>query len=167
MQTRPDTIRAATSADAPAIAAIYNHYVANTTITFEEAEVTSAEIGRRIDAVQSAGLPWLVVANLGEVSGYAYATKWKERSAYRHSVESTVYLRNGFSGKGLAAPLYQAMLEELRQRGIHAVIAGIAQPNAGSVGLHEKLGFRHVANFSEVGKKFGRWIDVGYWQLLL
>jgi L-amino acid N-acyltransferase YncA len=160
-------IRPATAADAAMIAAIYNHYVTNTTITFEEIEVAPEEMARRIDNVFSAQLPWLVLEDAGHVIGYAYATKWKERSAYRFSVESTVYLRHDMAGRGLAKPLYQRLLEDLRHAGIHAVIAGIAQPNEASVRLHEKMGFERVAAFKEVGKKFDRWIDVGYWESLL
>jgi L-amino acid N-acyltransferase YncA len=160
-------IRTATAADASAIVSIYNYYVTSTTITFEEAAVTAEEMARRIDNVASAGLPWLVLESEGKVIGYAYATKWRERAAYRYSVESTVYLRQGHGGKGLAGPLYGALIAQLRECGVHAVIGGIAQPNEASVRLHEKLGFQRVAMFREVGRKFDRWLDVGYWELLL
>ncbi|NEX63334.1 GNAT family N-acetyltransferase [Noviherbaspirillum galbum] len=122
---------------------------------------------RRIENVKAAGLPWYLAEHEGDVVGYAYATKWRERSAYRFSVESTVYLRHGEGGKGLAGPLYEALIDQLRGAGVHAVIGGIAQPNEASVRLHEKLGFERVAMFKEVGKKFDRWLDVGYWELLL
>ncbi|WP_295995812.1 arsinothricin resistance N-acetyltransferase ArsN1 family B [Rugamonas sp.] len=160
-------IRDAVADDARAAAAIYNHFIVNTTITFEEQTVTDTEMAQRIADVQAGGLPWLVVEDDGTVVGYAYATKWRVRHAYRFSVESTVYLAPEFAGKGLGTALYSALLKNLTDKGFHLVIGGIAQPNTGSVALHEKLGFQKVAQFKEVGFKFDRWIDVGYWQLTL
>ena len=160
-------IRPATAADATAIASIYNYYIVETTITFEESPVTPEEMARRIDTVTSLNLPWLVHECDGEIIGYAYVTKWKERSAYRYAVESTIYLRHGDAGKGYARPLYEQLLSALCERGLHVVIGGIAQPNEASVRLHERLGFERVALFKEVGRKFDRWLDVGYWELRL
>lgn len=160
-------IRNAEVRDGAALAAIYNHYVSSTTITFEEQAVSDQEMGRRVQALQDSRLPWLVTEVDGEVLGYAYATKWKERSAYRFSVESTVYLRADAHGRGLGNQLYEELLAQLAALGVHAVIGGIAQPNPASVALHEKLGFQHVAMFREVGRKFDRWVDVGYWQRIL
>jgi phosphinothricin acetyltransferase len=158
------SIRAASGADAARICTIYNHYVAATTVSFEENAVTADDMAGRIADVQAAGLPWLVLAADGHIVGYAYATKWRVRSAYRHSVESSVYLDAGATGKGWGRLLYTALLDQLRAREVHRVIGGIALPNEASVGLHEALGFRKVAHFTEVGIKFGRWIDVGYWE---
>lgn len=160
-------IRPATSADAARIVAIYNRYVADTTISFEEQPVHEAEMAGRIRDVADAGLPWLVALHEGELVGYAYATKWRARPAYRYAVESTVYLADGASGRGWGALLYGRLLDRLREAGLRTVIAGIAQPNARSVALHERLGFRKVAHFAEVGYKFDGWLDVGYWQLSL
>jgi phosphinothricin acetyltransferase len=160
-------IRPATAADAERICAIYNPYVATTTISFEEQPVTAAEMAARIRDVDGAGLPWLVATLDGKLVGYAYATKWRARAAYRHSVESSVYLDHEFFGHGCGLRLYRRLIDELRARGLRTIIAGIAQPNERSVGLHERLGFRKVAHFSEVGLKFGQWVDVGYWQLNL
>lgn len=159
-------IRSATPADAAAICAIYNHYVLETAITFEEAAVRPVEMESRIRETLTA-LPWLVWDHEGTVRGYAYASKWKGRCAYRHSAEVTVYLDADFVGRGIGAQLYKALLTDLRQRNIHAAIGGIALPNPASIALHERLGFRKVAHFEQVGWKFDRWIDVGYWQLLL
>ncbi|NRR32912.1 N-acetyltransferase family protein [Oxalobacteraceae bacterium] len=159
-------IRAATSADAAAIAAIYNHYIATTTISFEEQAVDEAEMARRIEDV-SAKLPWLVCEEAGQVIGYAYATPWRVRSAYRFSVESSVYVSHAHPRKGVGLRLYQALIADLRQREIHMVIGGIAQPNPASVALHERMGFEKVAHFKQVGRKFERWVDVGYWELAL
>jgi L-amino acid N-acyltransferase YncA len=160
-------IRPARSSDADRICAIYNHYVAITTISFEEEPVSGAEMSRRIADVASANLPWLVMVEDDTLIGYAYATKWRVRPAYRYSVESSIYLDPAYAGQGAGRTLYEALLAELRGRDLHLVIGGIAQPNEASVRLHERLGFRKVAHFSEVGLKFGRWIDVGYWQLAL
>lgn len=160
-------IRPARAADADAICAIYNHYVATTTISFEEAPVTAAEMAQRIAAVEEADLPWLVMLEGETLVGYAYATKWRVRAAYRYSVESSVYVAAEHAGQGVGRQLYEALLAQLRERDLHLVIGGIAQPNEASVRLHERLGFQKVAHFSEVGLKFGRWIDVGYWQLKL
>jgi phosphinothricin acetyltransferase len=103
----------------------------------------------------------------GRVTGYAYATKWRVRSAYRFSAETSVYVEQGQGGKGIGKALYGALLEELRRREVHMAIGGIAQPNPASVALHESLGFKKIAHFSEVGRKFERWVDVGYWELRL
>lgn len=160
-------IRASESNDAAAVAAIYNHYIAETVITFEEEPVGANEIARRIDDVQSASLPWLIAEERGEVAGYAYATPWRTRTAYRFSVEVTVYLSADHSGRGIGSMLYGRLFPMLEARGIHAVMGGIALPNEASVALHEKFGLQKVAHFREVGFKFGRWIDVGYWQRTL
>lgn len=160
-------IRPATAADAARIAAIYNEYVLATTISFEEAEVSAAEMAARIADVGAAGLPWLVGLHQGAVVGYAYATGWRARAAYRHSVESSVYLAPQAAGRGWGSALYRTLIGRLREGGFRTVIAGIAQPNARSVALHERVGFRKAAHFAEVGFKFGRWVDVAYWQLSL
>jgi L-amino acid N-acyltransferase YncA len=158
-------IRAATIGDADAIARIYAHYVANTVISFEEQPVNAPEMAGRIAQVVSDSLPWLVAEQDGDrLVGYAYAVKWKGRSAYRHSVESSVYLDPACTGQRIGTRLYQALLQILRGQSIHTVIGGIGLPNPASVALHERLGFTQVAHFKEVGYKFGRWIDVGYWQ---
>lgn len=151
--------------DAAAICNIYNHYVQNTIITFEEEPVTIEEMQSRIAEVTSS-LPWFVFEENGKVVGYAYASQWKSRCAYRFSVESAIYLHPDFIGKGIGRRMYESLISELRNRSLHGAIGGIALPNEGSVALHERLGFVKVAHFKEVGRKFGRWIDVGYWQLL-
>ena len=159
-------IRPATPDDAAAIVAIYNHYVATTVISFEERPVTTEDMAGRIRDVLTA-LPWLVYEVDGQVIGYAYATKWRVRSGYRFSAETSVYLAPGQGGKGIGSALYKTLLDELRAREIHMAIGGIAQPNAASVALHERLGFEKVAHFKQVGRKFERWIDMGYWELQL
>lgn len=163
--SRPSAqIRAATSADAAGVADIYNHYVEHTVVTFEEVPVPAAEFAQRIDDVLSAAFPFLVAEEAGRLVGYAYATAWKQRSAYRFSTEVTVYLAPTELGRGIGTDLYAALFPLLEARGVHAAMGGIALPNEASVALHEKFGMRKVAHFAEVGFKFGRWIDVGYWQ---
>lgn len=160
-------IRSAHADDAKAIAAIYNPYILNTTISFEEEPVMDAAMAQRIAEVQAGGLPWLVAERDGKVLGYAYATKWRVRHAYRFSVESSVYLAPETARQGVGSALYTALLALLAERGCHLVIGGIALPNDASVALHEKMGYEKVAHFREVGFKFGRWLDVGYWQRTL
>ena len=161
-------IRNATAADAAALSAIYNRYVLDTTVTFEEKAVTGAEMASRIAEVQGASLPWLVAEDdAGTALGYAYASKWKGRCAYRFAVETTVYLDAPAHGRGLGRRLYERLLAALRESGMHVAIGGIALPNPASIALHEKLGFRKVGQFHEVGFKLGRWVDVGYWQVML
>jgi len=162
-----DSIRDATPEDAEQIASIYNHFILTSTITFEEETVTAAEMARRVVEVQSGSLPWLVATRGGQITGFAYATKWKVRAAYRHSTEITVYVRDGLGNSGIGSRLYARLIDTLRACGMHAVIGGVALPNEASLRLHRKLGFEQVAHFKQVGFKFGQWIDVTYWQRVL
>ena len=152
--------------DAKQICDIYNHYVVNTAISFEEEAVSEEELGRRISAV-TRSYPWIVYSEEGRIKGYAYASSWKERAAYRHTAEVTIYVEKGDLGRGLGTMLLERLIEELRAMHIHVAMAVIALPNDKSVGLHEKFGFRKVAHFTEVGFKQGSWIDVGYWELAM
>jgi phosphinothricin acetyltransferase len=160
-------IRGIVSSDVKEIAEIYNHYVRETIITFEEKPVLPTDFIERIQQIQSIRLPWLVAESDDVILGYAYASKWKERAAYRFSVETTVYVKPDCFKKGIGSSLYNELMDELKEKGFHAAMGGIALPNKASVGLHEKLGFTKVAHFTEVGYKFDQWIDVGYWQCIL
>jgi phosphinothricin acetyltransferase len=160
-------VRPATAADGAAIADIYNPFITDTVVTFEEEPVDARGMARRIDDVQAASLPWIVAEEGGRVVGYAYASRFRTRAAYRFSTEVTVYLAAGCEGRGLGTRLYNELFEQLRALGVHVVIGGIALPNDASVALHEKLGLRKVAHFAEVGFKFNRWVDVGFWQRTL
>lgn len=160
-------IRNATPADAAAIADLYAHYVDETVITFELDPVSAAEIARRIAAVQDADLPWLVTEEGGEVVGFAYAAPYRPRAAYLHSVELTIYLLRGVEGRGLGGALFRELLARLRQLPVHLALSLIALPNDASVAMHERLGFTFAGTFTEVGRKFDRWVDVGHWQLVL
>ena len=157
-------IRSATPADAAAIAALYNWYIANTVITFEVDPVPAAEMARRIESVLEAH-DWLVLERGGELLGYAYTGRYHARAAYRFAGESTIYLRHGVGGQGLGTTLYGELLRRTFARGLRTVIGGIALPNEASVRLHEKLGFVKVSHLARIGYKFERWIDVGHWQL--
>jgi len=160
-------IRAVEARDAEALARIYNHYVTHSIVTFEEEPVGGPEMLRRVSHVESDGFPWLVAEAEGRVVGYAYASKWKERIGYRFSSECSVYLDNEARGQGWGTRLYGALFPLLRKKDLHLVIAGIGLPNDASVALHEKFGMTKVAHFVEVGQKFGKWVDVGYWQVRL
>jgi phosphinothricin acetyltransferase len=164
MDTATATVRDAKASDAAAIVAIYNPYIADTAISFELDPVDIDEMAGRMATVERASLPWLVVERQARIDGYAYATPWRTRPAYRGAVETTVYLAPSACGLGLGRQRYRALLDALAQRGFHTAIGGIALPNTASVAMHEALGFRQVAQFAEVGCKFGRHIDVGYWQ---
>lgn len=149
--------------DAARLAEIYNHYIRNTVITFEVDELTANDFAARLEG-HPKNLPWLVIEADGDVIGYCYAAPWKQRSAYAHSVETSIYLDEKACGNGVGKRAYSHLLSEVS--GYHAIVGGIALPNAASVALHEGLGFQKVAHFPEIGRKFERWIDVGYWQLL-
>ena len=155
-------IRESTNSDARIIAEIYNYYIINTTISFELDPITPDEIVHRMKKYKEIG-PYLVCEENGEIVGYTYVSRFRERKAYEHSIESTIYLKNGYGGKGLGSKLYSELLSKVSQE-YHTITAGIALPNDASVRLHEKCGFKKVGHFSEVGRKFGRWIDVGFWQ---
>lgn len=160
-------IREALESDGEAIAAIYNPYIVGSVITFETIAVSGEEMASRIRETMDLGLPYLVATEDDRVVGYAYASKWKGRCAYARSVETSVYLDAAFHGRGIGRQLYVALLDALRELNMHAVIGGIALPNDASIGLHESLGFRKVAQFEQVGFKFDRYVDVGYWQTIL
>lgn len=158
-------IRSAEVADAGSVAGIYNYYIENTVVTFEEKTLAARDMAQRIDHVLAQGLPFLVAQDSqGRIVGYAYASRWNGRCSYRYSVEVTVYLAPDTSGQGWGSRLYQVLFEQLREQSMHVLIAGIALPNPGSVALHEKFGMQKVAHFAEVGYKHGQWLDVGYWQ---
>ncbi len=158
-------IRTATIQDAKEICEIYNYYILNSIVTFEEEIVAVSEMNNRIEQI-TAKLPWIVYEESGELLGYAYASEWKSRCAYKHSVESTVYLKPGAMGKGIGSKLYDELINRLKKIKVHAVIGGIALPNESSIALHEKFGFKKIGQFKEVGFKFEKWIDVGYWELI-
>jgi L-amino acid N-acyltransferase YncA len=153
--------------DLNAVADIYNYYIANTVISFEEAPLSREQIEQRVKKITSAGLPWFIVEENKEILGYAYADHWNKRRAYRNTVEVSVYLSPKYCAKGLGTLLYQALFKRLKELSFHVVIGGVTLPNPASCRLHEKFGMTKIAHFSEVGYKFGAWHDVGYWQVTL
>jgi phosphinothricin acetyltransferase len=159
-------IRPVRPGDAASIADIYNYYIETSVITFEEIPLSVREMEARILKI-SAQYPWLVWEEPGDVTGYAYVNTWKERAAYRYAAELTIYLDHGFRGKGMGRELLSRLLEEVRKTAIHVLVAGITLPNEASVALHEKFGFKQIARFNEVGFKLDKWLDVGFWELIL
>lgn len=158
-------IRSAKINDGGQITEIYNYYIHQTHHTFETEPITSIEMQNRIEDITK-DYPFLVAEEDGEILGYAYSTKYKTRQAYRHSVEVSVYVKNDCKRKKIGKSLYRELLNILSGTDVHAIIAGIALPNEASIKLHEDFGFEKVAHFREVGFKFGKWIDVGYWELI-
>lgn len=158
-------IRRVTPDDAALICGIYNYYVLNTVVTFEEEPLKAEEMAGRIRTI-SATYPYLVLEEADGVAGYAYANKFRERVSYRFAAEVSVYLKNGQEGRGLGTQLLEQMLAELWKTDTHALLACIALPNERSVAIHEKFGFEKIAVFREVGFKMNRWLDIGYWELL-
>ncbi len=158
-------IRPATGADAAAIAAVYRPYVTDSVISFETEPPDAAEMARRMAARPAK--PWLVAERDQAVVGYAYASAHRERAAYRWAADVSVYLAAAERSRGTGRALYAQLFELLKDLGYVAAYAGIALPNPASVGLHESMGFGLVGVYRGVGHKFGRWHDVGWWQLAL
>lgn len=157
-------IRTATTADAASVAAIYDPVVRDTTISFETEPPGEAEMQTRIEKTLDT-LPWLIAEDAaGVVCGYAYASKHRERAAYQWSVDVTVYVREDTRGQGVGRALYGRLLPLLAELGYCQAFASIALPNAGSVGLHEAMGFEAIGVYRNVGFKHGAWRDVGWWQ---
>lgn len=159
-------IRAVTLNDAQAIADIYNEYVLHTCITFETEAVSIPEMTERIQTISSV-YPYFVYETDREILGYCYAHAWKEKQAYRQTAEITVYIKKGYARQGIGLALMQQLIDASRESGLHTLIACITYPNEASVRLHERLGFRQVSRFYEVGRKFGQWLDVYDFQLIL
>jgi L-amino acid N-acyltransferase YncA len=159
-------IRPAASNDAVQIAEIYNHYIATSHATFELEAIDGAKMARRVADTVGQSYPFLVADGDGAVGGYAYGRPFRPRPGYRHAVEVAVYVHPDRQGKGIGKQLYDQLLPLLFDKGAHTLIATIALPNDASVRLHEKFGFVKAGHFYEVGRKFDRWVDVGYWQLL-
>lgn len=152
--------------DIAAVCDIYNYYIENTAVSFEEELLPVSEMEARINDVTK-NYPWLVYEENNLILGYAYAGCWNKRTAYRYTAECTVYLSHEAVGKGIGTKLYAKLISILKERSFHTLIGGIALPNPASVALHEKLGFTKAAHYKEVGWKMNRWHDVGYWELRL
>lgn len=161
------TFRPATAEDANQILEIYAPVVRATSISFEETPPSEAEMRARIEKLTRSH-PWIVATDLkSQVVGYAYASPHRERAAYRWSVDVSVYVRDGYRGEGIGTQLYARLIEVLKQQNFFRAFAGISLPNESSIKLHEKVGFRHLGTYKNVGHKFGKWHDVGWWELAL
>ncbi len=157
-------VRIAEPADAAAMAAIYGPFVTDTAISFETEAPSAAVMGERL-AKTLATHPWLSAVRDGEVVGYAYAGAHRERAAYRWSCDVTVYVAPSGHRSGIGSALYKTLLPLLRRQGLRSAFAGIALPNAGSVAVHEAMGFAPIGVYRDVGFKLGAWRDVGWWRL--
>ncbi len=154
------TIRDAAEADLPGIMDIYNDAVANTTAIWNEAVVDLENRKAWFTARRERGFPVLVAVRGRQVLGYASYGDWRAFDGYRHTVEHSVYVQKDARGTGTGKRLLKALIDRASFNGIHVMIAGIEAENTASITLHEKLGFRVVGRFSEVGIKFGRWLDL-------
>jgi phosphinothricin acetyltransferase len=151
--------------DCKAITDIYNYYIESTVITFEEVPLSVPEMQNRVNEICKL-FPYLVYEESGEILGYAYVDAFHSRSAYRFTLEDSIYLRNGCQGKGMGKALLSELLNEVKKHDAHSIMAKIALPNEKSVKLHEAFGFKNVGTLQEVGRKFDTWLDVGYWELI-
>lgn len=158
-------IRPFEARDIAAANALTNHYIQHTAVHFatepaRDEEFAAGWAGR-------GAYPWLAAEVGGRFAGYAKAYQWRSREAYRRTAEVGIYVEPEFQRRGVGRALYAGLVEACRGMGFHALVAGIALPNEGSVRMHEACGFVHVGTFGEVGRKFERWHDVGFWQLVL
>lgn len=158
------TFRDAQPNDADELAAIYNHFVATSIVTFDLDSKPAAAFRDRIEAGTH---PWLVCVHEGRVVAYSCASPWKAKRAYERTVESTLYVQPDFARRGIGMRLYRDLLARLAGSGVHKVLGGITVPNEASVQMHKKFGFERVGVMYEVGFKFDRWVDVEYWQKTL
>jgi L-amino acid N-acyltransferase YncA len=153
-------LRDATARDIPHMLEIYNHYVANSTVTFDEDLLTLKEMRRKFADAERLGYPWLVaVSPNGQILGYAYVLPWKPKAAYRFTVENSIYLGAAATGKGLGKALMKELLPRAKAAGVKEVVAVIADRGAdASIRLHEQFGFKEIGHMGKVGFKFGRWL---------
>jgi phosphinothricin acetyltransferase len=161
-------VRDAAPGDLPALTAIYNHYIVHTPITFDLKEYHPQARRQWLDEHQPAGRHRLLVAiDDSGLLGYASTSRWRPKAAYDPTVESSVYVRHDAVGRGLGTLLYGALFDAIATEDVHTIVAGMTLPNEASRALHEKFGFREVGVFSRVGRKFGKYWDVGWFQRTL
>ncbi|MCM1947066.1 GNAT family N-acetyltransferase [Streptomyces sp. G2] len=167
--TAPEAlIRPAVAADLEAVASLYAHYVRHTVVTFDETPPPVAHWRERLAELTERGLPFLVAEVAGEVAGYAYASPWRPKPAYRHSVENSVYLAPEATGRGLGTLLMRPLVAACARAGAHQMIAVVADSGTeASQALHRRLGFTEVGRLRAVGHKHGRWVDTVLFQLPL
>ncbi|PCJ64516.1 MAG: phosphinothricin acetyltransferase [Bacteroidetes bacterium] len=156
-------IREAQVSDAGPITNIYNYYIRETILTFDLDEIGISDFEKKIPTIQKS-YPFIVATQNNRVIGYAYASQWKTKAAYKHTAETTIYMNPDDRSKGTGLRLYNALLSSMPLYDLVTAIGGITIPNEASIKLHKKLGFHKVAEFKKVGFKFDEWIDVEYWQ---
>ncbi|MBO9579159.1 MAG: N-acetyltransferase [Microbacteriaceae bacterium] len=167
------TVRDAVAADMPHCRAIYNHYVENSTVTFDEQPLSHQAFRAKFAKAQKNGWPWLVAvsgdgATGGEVLGYAYVSSYRDRSAYRFTLEDAIYLGPAATGKGIGKALLGELIERARAGGFREIVAVIADQGAeASIALHERMGFKEIGRMGRVGFKFDRWLGTVFLQLSL
>jgi phosphinothricin acetyltransferase len=152
-------IRGATAADSKAILDIYAPYITDTAITFETEVPAVSEFTSRVETIIK-NYPYLVCEADGKIIGYAYATKHRERAAYKYSADVSIYIKSEYHGRGIGRKLYSDLFESLKNYKIYTAIAGITLPNEKSLALHKSFGFKEVGVYHNVGYKFGKWLDV-------
>ena len=160
-------IRGVEISDAANITAIYNYYIRETIITFETEEIDTAEMENRIKKILEAGYPFIVHEENNKITGYAYVGKFRERSAYSESLETSIYLDINEKGRGIGRKLYKRLIELSQEAGVHVLIGVVSYPNLASQRLHESVGFEKAGVIKEAGKKFGKYIDVEFWSYIL
>ncbi|NNC50907.1 MAG: N-acetyltransferase [Flaviramulus sp.] len=159
-------IRPLQNTDTQKLLDIYNYYVINSIATFDDEELSSEMFLEKITDINN-NYPFIVFEDENEILGYAYGSKFRPKPAYNKTVESTVYVKHGQHGKQIGSSLYKELLRLLKKEDFHIVLGVLTLPNEVSVKLHEKFGFKQVADLKQVGFKFGKWLDVGFWQLNL
>ncbi|TYA71449.1 GNAT family N-acetyltransferase [Seonamhaeicola marinus] len=159
-------IRAFQEKDIQELLDIYNYYVLNSVATFDDVALSFETFSDKVTRINSE-FPFLVYEDEGKLSGFAYGSKFRPKPAYKNTVELTVYVANNAHGKGIGTKLYEELIAELKTQNYHIALGALTLPNTASEKLHEKLGFKKVAHLSEVGLKFGKWQDVGMYQLKL
>ncbi|QFP76762.1 GNAT family N-acetyltransferase [Deinococcus sp. AJ005] len=160
-------VRPATRADIPATLEIYNYAVWHTTASYDLEPVSLTTRLAWFDHKRAAGWPILVLEDADEIIGWATYGPFREKPGYAGTVQHSVYIRDGLRGAGLGTLLMTALIEDASTRGFHVMVGGVAADNAGSLAFHARLGFVQVAHFRQVGRKFGRWLDLAFVELLL
>lgn len=160
-------IRPATAADLPAILAIYNDAVLNTTASYDLEPSSLEQRAAWFEERARQGFPVIVAESGGEVIAFGTYGKFREKPGYRHTVEHTIYVASGRRGRGVGRAMLTELIALARAQGKHAMIGGIDSENAGSLRFHLALGFVEVARFRQVGHKFGRWLDIIFVELIL
>jgi L-amino acid N-acyltransferase YncA len=160
-------IRNVKSEDAGAIARIYNYYVKETTVTFETEEVSTEEMKDRISKTLECGYPFIVYEEEGVITGYAYVRKWRERISYNSTLETSIYVDKDKMTKGTGKKLYNSLIEQCKKAGVHVLIGVLAHTNTASRKLHKNTGFTKTGHFKEAANKFGKFIDIEFWSLIL